>query len=102
MQSCHTQKKYEVTEVGVMHPDQQKTDVLFAGQVGYITCNMKNSSEGKLRRWRFATQDCLMLCYLAHIGDTLHHVGKPVKALPSFAPTKAMVNTVVDFGSVVS
>lgn len=47
LQSCHTKKKYEVTEVGVMYPDQQKTDVLFAGQVGYITCNMKNSSEGQ-------------------------------------------------------
>jgi hypothetical protein len=30
--------------------------------------------------------------FLAHIGDTLHHVGKPVEPLPSFAPTKAMVS----------
>lgn len=44
--SCHTQRKYDVTEVGIMHPEQVTTDVLYAGQVGYIACNMKEPSEG--------------------------------------------------------
>ncbi|KAH8117170.1 hypothetical protein DFH11DRAFT_1687249 [Phellopilus nigrolimitatus] len=70
--SCYTRKKYEVTEVGVMHPEQEPTDVLNAGQVGYISCNMKDSSE-------------------AHVGDTLYRVGEPVEALPGYAPSKAMV-----------
>ncbi|KAG1754377.1 GTP-binding protein lepa C-terminus-domain-containing protein [Suillus lakei] len=60
--SCHTRKKYEITEVGLMHPEEVPTSSLQPGQVGYIACNMKESSE-------------------AHIGDTLHRVG----------PSKAMV-----------
>jgi len=44
--SCHTRKKYEVTELGIMHPEELPTTRLQAGQVGYIACNMKNSSEG--------------------------------------------------------
>lgn len=45
--SCHTRKKYEVTEVGIMHPEEISTNGLYPGQVGYIACNMKESSEGK-------------------------------------------------------
>ncbi|KAF5381035.1 hypothetical protein D9615_004155 [Tricholomella constricta] len=70
--SCHTRKKYEVTEVGIMHPEEVPTDSLRAGHVGYIACNMKESSE-------------------AHIGDTIHRVGEPVEPLPGFQPAKAMV-----------
>ncbi|KAG6837271.1 Translation factor guf1 mitochondrial [Arthromyces matolae] len=70
--SCHTRKKYEVTEIGIMHPEEVQTDGLRAGQVGYIACNMKESSE-------------------AHIGDTLHRVGEPVEPLPGFQPAKPMV-----------
>lgn len=44
--SCHTRKKYEVTELGVMHPEEVPTDSLRPGQVGYIACNMKESAEG--------------------------------------------------------
>ncbi|KAF9077111.1 translation factor GUF1, mitochondrial [Rhodocollybia butyracea] len=58
--SCHTRKKEEAT------------DILCPGQVGYIACNMKESSE-------------------AHIGDTLHRVGEPVPPMPGFKPSKAMV-----------
>ncbi|KAG9123777.1 Translation factor guf1 mitochondrial, partial [Ceratobasidium sp. 392] len=70
--SCHTRKKYDVVDVGIMHPDEESTGVLQTGQVGYITCNMKESGE-------------------AHIGDTLHHAGDVVEPLPGFRPAKAMV-----------
>ncbi|KAG1891393.1 P-loop containing nucleoside triphosphate hydrolase protein [Suillus subluteus] len=70
--SCHTRKKYEITEVGVMHPEEVPTSSLQSGQVGYIACNMKESSE-------------------AHIGDTLHRVGVLVDPMPGFQPSKAMV-----------
>ncbi|ESK88048.1 gtp-binding protein [Moniliophthora roreri MCA 2997] len=72
IQSCHTRKRYEITEIGVMHPEEVPTAALYPGQVGYIACNMKESSE-------------------AHIGDTLHHVGEPVEPMPGFKPSKAMV-----------
>ncbi|KAF5389831.1 hypothetical protein D9757_003585 [Collybiopsis confluens] len=70
--SCHTRKKYEISEIGVMYPEEVATDILCPGQVGYIACNMKESSE-------------------AHIGDTLHRVGEPVLPMPGFKPSKAMV-----------
>ncbi|KAG9102592.1 Translation factor guf1 mitochondrial [Ceratobasidium sp. 370] len=70
--SCHTRKKYDVVDVGIMHPDEESTGVLQTGQVGYITCNMKESGE-------------------AYIGDTLHHAGDVVEPLPGFRPAKAMV-----------
>ncbi|KAI0797564.1 GTP-binding protein lepa [Abortiporus biennis] len=70
--SCHTRKKYEVTELGIMYPEEVLTTSLRPGQVGYIACNMKESSE-------------------AHIGDTLHRVGSAVEPMPGFKPAKAMV-----------
>ncbi|KIL00935.1 hypothetical protein PAXRUDRAFT_821141 [Paxillus rubicundulus Ve08.2h10] len=70
--SSHSRKKYEVHEVGIMHPEELPTTSLQPGQVGYIACNMKESSE-------------------AHVGDTLHRVGIPVDPIPGFQPTKAMV-----------
>ncbi|KAG8217607.1 P-loop containing nucleoside triphosphate hydrolase protein [Butyriboletus roseoflavus] len=70
--SCHTRKKYEVQEVGIMHPEELPTASLRPGQVGYIACNMKESSE-------------------AYVGDTLYRVGAPVDPMPGFRPAKAMV-----------
>ncbi|KAH9043066.1 GTP-binding protein lepa [Lactarius pseudohatsudake] len=70
--SFHTRKKYEITELGIMYPEEVPTTQLLPGQVGYIACNMKQSSE-------------------AHIGDTLHRVGEMVEPMPGFQPAKAMV-----------
>ncbi|TFK42353.1 P-loop containing nucleoside triphosphate hydrolase protein [Crucibulum laeve] len=70
--SCHTRKKYEITELGIMHPEEVPTQCLYPGQVGYMACNMKDSTE-------------------AHIGDTLHRVNESVDPMPGFQPTKAMV-----------
>ncbi|PPQ64103.1 hypothetical protein CVT24_008920 [Panaeolus cyanescens] len=70
--SCHTRKRYEVTELGLMYPEEVPTKTLNAGQVGYIACNMKQSSE-------------------AHIGDTIHRVGEAVEPMAGFQPAKAMV-----------
>ncbi|KAJ7709647.1 GTP-binding protein lepa [Mycena rosella] len=70
--SCHTNKKYEVQEIGIMHPEEIPVNGLYPGQVGYIACNMKESSE-------------------AHIGDTLYRVGTAVDPMPGFKPAQAMV-----------
>ncbi|KIK08778.1 hypothetical protein K443DRAFT_84197 [Laccaria amethystina LaAM-08-1] len=70
--SCHTRKKYEITELGILHPEEVPTQSLNPGQVGYIACNMKQSSE-------------------AHIGDTLYRTGEPVEPMEGFQETKAMV-----------
>ncbi|RXW18968.1 hypothetical protein EST38_g6886 [Candolleomyces aberdarensis] len=70
--SCHTRKRYEVTDIGIMHPEEIPTQNLNPGQVGFIACGMKQSSE-------------------AHIGDTLHRLGSEVEPLAGFQPAKAMV-----------
>ncbi|THH17115.1 hypothetical protein EW146_g3636 [Bondarzewia mesenterica] len=46
--SCYTRKKYEITDLGIMHPEEVSTSQLLPGQVGYIACNMKQSSEDLL------------------------------------------------------
>ena len=46
--------EYEVLEVGLMYPDQQPMDALYAGQVGYLITGMKTVRE-------------------ARVGDTLYH-----------------------------
>jgi len=43
-----TGKNYEVKEVGVFTPKQQKRDKLVTGDVGYIVANMKTSQEVKI------------------------------------------------------
>ncbi|KAK2466743.1 hypothetical protein APHAL10511_001001 [Amanita phalloides] len=70
--SCHSRKKYEITELGILNPEEVPAACLRPGQVGYISCNMKESSE-------------------AHIGDTLYRMGQPVEPMPGFQPMKAMV-----------
>ncbi|KAJ2775312.1 Translation factor guf1 mitochondrial, partial [Coemansia linderi] len=70
--SSHSGTKYEVMEVGVMHPEQTPTTQLRVGQVGYIVCNMKSIAE-------------------AHVGDTFYRDKFPVEALPGFVPAKSMV-----------
>ncbi|KAI9312602.1 GTP-binding protein lepa [Dichotomocladium elegans] len=70
--SIHSESKYEVTEVGIMHPEQVSTGYLHAGQVGYVICGMKTATE-------------------AHVGDAFHHLGKKVEPLPGFQPAQSMV-----------
>jgi len=70
--SVHTGLKYDVSEVGVMHPHQVPVERLNAGQVGYVICGMRKLSE-------------------AHIGDTFFQHGKEVEPLPGFEELKPMV-----------
>ena len=51
---AQSDKEYEVLELGLMYPDQQPMDALYAGQVGYIITGMKTVKE-------------------ARVGDTLYH-----------------------------
>ncbi|KAM9086639.1 translation factor GUF1, mitochondrial isoform 3-T3 [Megaptera novaeangliae] len=70
--SAHTQKTYEVNEVGVLNPNEQPTHELYAGQVGYLIAGMKDVTE-------------------AQIGDTLYLHKQPVEPLPGFKSAKPMV-----------
>ncbi|CAH1776623.1 unnamed protein product [Owenia fusiformis] len=70
--AAHSMKQYEIQETGILYPDQTPTNILLAGQVGYIIANMKTTKE-------------------AQVGDTLFHLNSPVEPLPGFKPAKAMV-----------
>lgn len=69
---AQTDQSYEVLDVGLMYPDEQPTDVLYAGQVGYLIAGMKTVKE-------------------ARVGDTIYHCKKPVQPFPGFKPAKPMV-----------
>lgn len=86
--SCFTRKKYEVTELGIMYPEEVSTDCLRPGQVGFVACSMKESAEGRtdFPIPRPIANDI----FTAHIGDTFYRVGHPVDPMPGFKPAKAM------------
>ncbi|RHZ50838.1 hypothetical protein Glove_490g45 [Diversispora epigaea] len=70
--SAYSELKYEVSDIGIMYPEQVPTGYLHAGQVGYAILSMKVAAE-------------------AHIGDTFYHYKCPVEPLPGFEPAKPMV-----------
>ncbi|TTG17224.1 Translation factor GUF1, mitochondrial [Bagarius yarrelli] len=70
--SAHLGKTYEVNELGILKPDEQPTERLYAGQVGYVIAGMKEVKD-------------------AQIGDTFYLHKQPVEALPGFKPAKSMV-----------
>ena len=70
MQTDHV---YEVEELGVFTPHEKSVPDLGAGQVGYLTANIKDVSH-------------------VHIGDTVTHADSPAeKPLPGYEPVKPMV-----------
>jgi GTP-binding protein LepA len=70
-----TNQTYEVKEVGVFTPKPLPTDGLGAGEVGYLMCNIKTTSE-------------------VRIGDTLTTARQPASTpLPGFKEVRPMVFT---------
>ncbi|MCT4593342.1 MAG: translation elongation factor 4 [Anaeromicrobium sp.] len=68
-----TGKKFEVTEVGVFTPSAMATDILRAGDVGYITASVKNVGE-------------------VEVGDTVTHADNPTdEPLPGYKEVIPMV-----------
>lgn len=64
---------YEVIEVGVFKPKPKIVDILECGQVGYISCNIKDAKEIK-------------------VGDTITSVKNPASsALPGYKQVRPLV-----------
>ena len=64
---------YEVLEVGIFHPKAEAVELLGCGEVGYITCNIRNAKE-------------------VFIGDTLTDAERPAEAaLPGYRNLQPMV-----------
>ncbi|XP_042021505.1 translation factor GUF1 homolog, mitochondrial-like [Salvia splendens] len=70
--SAATGQSYEVSDVGIMHPELTQTGILLTGQVGYVVSGMRSTQE-------------------ARVGDTLYQTKSTVEPLPGFKPVKHMV-----------
>ena len=69
----NTGKKYEVTEVGMYAPGPRETEMLRAGEVGYICASIKQVAD-------------------ARVGDTITHDEAPAdEALPGYKKVQPMV-----------
>ncbi len=69
----NTKKKYEVTEVGVYSPGPVPTDILRAGEVGYICASIKQVAD-------------------ARVGDTITMASDPTASpLPGYKKVQPMV-----------
>tara|TARA_Y100001970_G_C14250561_1_gene871515 strand:- start:3322 stop:5133 length:1812 start_codon:yes stop_codon:yes gene_type:complete len=68
-----SKKTYELDEIGVMAPDQQQKNTLYAGEVGYLAASIKSVAD-------------------ARVGDTITLLSSPAKdALPGYKEAKPMV-----------
>ncbi|MGF7056368.1 translation elongation factor 4 [Brassicibacter mesophilus] len=68
-----TNKKFEVTEVGIFAPRQVSIDQLSAGDVGYVAASIKNVKD-------------------ARVGDTITEASRPTdKPLPGYKKVTSMV-----------
>ncbi|ABX08349.1 translation elongation factor 4 [Prochlorococcus marinus] len=68
-----SKKSYELDEIGIMAPDQQKVNELHAGEVGYLAASIKAVSD-------------------ARVGDTITLLNAPAAdPLPGYTEAKPMV-----------
>ncbi|KAI8893811.1 P-loop containing nucleoside triphosphate hydrolase protein [Globomyces pollinis-pini] len=70
--SNYSKLNYEISDIGIMFPQKTSTNTLSAGQVGFVTMNLKTTRD-------------------ANIGDTFYHIGKPTEAFKGFHPARSMV-----------
>ncbi|XP_071453075.1 translation factor GUF1 homolog, mitochondrial [Hetaerina americana] len=70
--SVHSGRTYEVKNLGMLIPQEKPLPTLTAGQVGFMTCNMRTPAE---------------VC----IGDTFHKKGQSVEQLPDLKKATPLV-----------
>ena len=70
--SGYSKLVYDVIDLGIMHPDRVSTPSLSAGQIGYLTLNMRTVRD-------------------ANIGDTFYRLGHPTEPFKGFLPARSMV-----------
>ena len=68
----HTGKEFDVVEVGVFKPKIERTDILKAGDVGYISASIKTVSDIK-------------------VGDTIAESQRPCEPLPGYRNIQSVV-----------
>ena len=87
--SYHSERQYEVQEVGLMLPHQRELPQLSAGQVGYVVAGIRTTSEARLGEtiYRLAGKK-----HRGMVGQQQWQARRAeVQPLPGFKPAKAMV-----------
>jgi len=68
-----TKDAFEVQEVGIFAPKAEKKESLSCGEVGYLSCNIKEPKQ-------------------VHAGETVTHLNRPAaEALPGYRPAHPLV-----------
>jgi len=68
-----TKDVFEVQEVGIFAPKAEKREMLSCGEVGYLSCNIKDPKQ-------------------VHAGETVTHFDNPAaEALPGYRPARPLV-----------
>eukprot|EP01033_Poteriospumella_lacustris_P017629 gene17629-12619_t len=86
-------REYDVAEVGVMTPTQVKTDILRAGEVGYLAANIKAMDDARvgdtitLAKYAVASSNAAAVSATSDAASST----PTVQALPGYAPAKQMV-----------
>lgn len=86
-------REYDVTDVGVMTPTQVKTDILRAGEVGYLAANIKAMDDARvgdtitLAKYAVASSNAAAVSATSDAASST----PTVQALPGYAPAKQMV-----------
>ena len=73
VQFLNTEREYNISELGILRLQQEKCDIISAGNVGYIISGIKKATEVK-------------------VGDTITHIDRPcTSAIKGFEDVKPMV-----------
>ena len=67
-----TNKTYDVVELGIHNPKEEKRNILHAGEVGFVCASIKSIED-------------------VRVGDTITHASVDIEPLPGYKPMKPMV-----------
>ncbi|KAI1283033.1 Translation factor GUF1 -like protein, mitochondrial [Halotydeus destructor] len=76
--SMKTGTSYQVKDLGIISPDEQSTDVLQAGQVGYLIANIRDISEAKLGDIFVHKSEAAAMAETANIHQVIIPESKPM------------------------
>ena len=92
--STHSQLTYEVSDLGIMYPEQHPCPSLQAGQVGYVVLGMKTTRDAFIGDtfYREGTASLIPYPHTIPVLQNFHfQTGHRTEAFPGFQPAKSMV-----------
>jgi len=88
----HSERAYEVVELGILTPFRSQTDKLSTGQVGYVICNVRDPSNVRLGDTLVPLKDSKKSTSVSAVSEAMLRASiQNVEPLPGFEPAKPMV-----------